>query len=73
MHSFLFFALKDLLMTKFIHPACIPVILTNLETGETARYPSVNTAAKAINADQPTLSRALKQGYKVRNHRVTRA
>ena len=60
-------------MSHFIHPASIPVILTNTETGVVTKYPSVNTAARAINADQPTVSRALKNGYKVRKHSVTRA
>jgi hypothetical protein len=60
-------------MTNFVHPASTPVILTNTVTGETSRYPSINKAAKALDADQPSLSRAIKHGYKVRKHSVTRA
>ena len=56
--------------SSFIHPACIAVVLTNSETSESQRFPSINQAAKYLKADQPSVSRALKNGYKVHGHSV---
>lgn len=60
-------------MRSFIHPASIPVLVTNTVTGDQKQYPSVNKAAQALKTDQPTVSRALKHGYRVYKHTIIRA
>ncbi len=59
-------------MKNNIHPASMAVVLTNTKTGAQTKHASINKAASYIGAAQTTLSRALKNGYKVYGYSIAK-